>query len=270
MKIIDTHTHIFADDLAQRALTALTAELPADNKITPEHNATLNGLLAHLDKYNISKAVALSIATKPQQTPRINQWAIETTKISNRRVLCSGAAHYEYSDLENEFKKLRDNKITVIKLHPEYQYFCPLHSKLEKLFYCAQDYGIKIYFHAGRDIAYLGSRSNPKILSKFIKKYNKLTVIAAHLGSFELWDDTYNYLAGENIYLDTGFTIGYISDEKLLNIIEKHGADKILFATDSPWVDTAKYVSYFKNLPLDDIKKSKILWQNAEKLFWQE
>ena len=49
-------------------------------------------------------------------------------------------------------------------------------------------------------------------------------------------------------------------------MIKMHGADKVLFATDSPWNDQTAYLQKLKSLDgLSDIEKDMILYQNAEK-----
>ena len=49
-------------------------------------------------------------------------------------------------------------------------------------------------------------------------------------------------------------------------IIEKHGADKILFASDSPWHNPAWEKHMVESLNLTEEEKEKIYWKNAVKL----
>jgi hypothetical protein len=49
----------------------------------------------------------------------------------------------------------------------------------------------------------------------------------------------------------------------LLSIIRTHGADKILFATDSPWGDPKKDLARLRTLPLTSQELDQILYQNA-------
>ena len=51
-----------------------------------------------------------------------------------------------------------------------------------------------------------------------------------------------------------------------MKILEKHGSDKILFATDSPWSDAAEGIKAVRNLPLSQNVKDDILGNNAMKL----
>ena len=51
-----------------------------------------------------------------------------------------------------------------------------------------------------------------------------------------------------------------------LRIVEKHGADRLLFGTDSPWHSTAMEKSLIETLELSDDEKNKIYCENAKKL----
>ena len=81
-----------------------------------------------------------------------------------------------------------------------------------------------------------------------------------------LWDEVEEYLVGENIWMDTAVVFGHISEEQFMRIVRNHGADKILFATDSPWGGQKEFVEYFKKLPLTDEEKEAISRGNARRL----
>ena len=57
-----------------------------------------------------------------------------------------------------------------------------------------------------------------------------------------------------------------IEQTQLLTMIRSHGADKILFASDSPWQDQRRYIDLLKSLPLTEEEKAQILYKNASKL----
>ena len=88
----------------------------------------------------------------------------------------------------------------------------------------------------------------------------------AQLGGWKQWEMVYDYLAGENIWLDTAFTFDYISQEMFLKIWEKHDHEKILFATDSPWGSAVKNIAQIMALPLTEAEKEAIFSGNAKKL----
>ena len=89
-------------------------------------------------------------------------------------------------------------------------------------------------------------------------------------------------LAGADVYFDTAFAIGPITPnpaaghaplrsenldaEQFLRIARKHGTDKILFATDSPWEDQRNYLERIHAIPLTETEKKQILGENAKNL----
>ena len=50
-------------------------------------------------------------------------------------------------------------------------------------------------------------------------------------------------------------------------MVRKHGADKILFGTDSPWYDQKQALEDFNSTGLNDDEKKLILGENAKRLF---
>ena len=57
-----------------------------------------------------------------------------------------------------------------------------------------------------------------------------------------------------------------MSKEQLARMIRKHGADKVLFATDSPWTGQKESLKIFKTLELTEQEKEMVLWENACRL----
>ena len=57
-----------------------------------------------------------------------------------------------------------------------------------------------------------------------------------------------------------------LTDDAFVRIVKKHGADKILFATDSPWEDQADYIRRIHEMPLTPEEEINILGKNATKL----
>ncbi len=74
----------------------------------------------------------------------------------------------------------------------------------------------------------------------------------------------------EDVYFDTAYTFGFIEDSVFLKILKKHGADRILFATDSPWSGQKESLAHLGSLGLDKKDFDKIMGQNAEKLLGKE
>ena len=52
-----------------------------------------------------------------------------------------------------------------------------------------------------------------------------------------MWEETYELLAGKDVYFDTAFSLNEIDENLFKKILNKHGEDRVLFATDCPWRD---------------------------------
>ena len=90
-------------------------------------------------------------------------------------------------------------------------------------------------------------------------------------------------LAGAPVYFDTAFSYGpvtplpdaprapYISynlhPKDFVRLVRKHGTDKILFGTDSPWENQQDYVKRISHMDFTKEELEQILSENAKKLF---
>ena len=95
-----------------------------------------------------------------------------------------------------------------------------------------------------------------------------MQIIVAHLGGDRLWDDVEKHLAGkfDNVYFDIAVIADDISDEQAQRIIKTHGADRILFGSDSPWSDMAADTDILRSYNLGKETEEKILCSNAKAL----
>jgi predicted TIM-barrel fold metal-dependent hydrolase len=68
--------------------------------------------------------------------------------------------------------------------------------------------------------------------------------------------------------MDTAFAKPFMRDpHQLSRIIRAHGADKILFGTDSPWQDLREAVADIMSLALPAADTERIFWGNAARLW---
>jgi predicted TIM-barrel fold metal-dependent hydrolase len=86
------------------------------------------------------------------------------------------------------------------------------------------------------------------------------------MGSHALWRDVEEVLVGLPIYLDTSYSHYVLGDESMARFISRHGAENVLFGTDSPWKKADDEISRIKCLPLPASDIELILSQNAERL----
>ena len=88
----------------------------------------------------------------------------------------------------------------------------------------------------------------------------------AHLGANEMISDVIDTLCGEDVYLDTSYVLRFTEQKDFETILKRHGADRILFASDSPWSDIRGDVEIIRSFGLDAEANQKIFCENAKGL----
>ena len=122
------------------------------------------------------------------------------------------------------------------------------------------DVGRPIPIHCPPDHAYL-------MLKEVLTNCpNDSKIVLAHMGGMMQWDLVEQLLVGKNVYFDFAYCNILGSQEQMLRIIKKHGANRILFGTDFPWTSQSQLISYINQLPLTREEKECIFYKNAKKL----
>lgn len=257
--IIDIHTHCFDDAIAKKAIAVLTKK----GGIPAYTDGTVSDLIRSMDESHTDISIIQPIATKPKQTEVINRWAVS---IQDKRIIPFGTIHPEYPDWKKEIRYLASCGIKGIKFHPDYQEFFVDDPKLFPIYEEVFSNNMIALFHAGIDIGLPEPcHCTPKGLRNVLRTFKGASIIAAHMGGYNLWNEVEKYLVGEDIYFDTSYTSHVLDSVFMINMINNHGTDKILFGTDSPWGNQRREVEFIKSLPLRDEEKDRILGKNAIK-----
>jgi len=128
-----------------------------------------------------------------------------------------------------------------IKFHPPLQNFYPNDFELMAPIYkMAQKKGLPIVFHTGSTPFGKFCRldqANPMLLDEVAVKYPDLKIIITHLGT--MWNNEAFMVVEKNpnVYIDTAAYIYEIDELLTPNLIDRIGADKIIFGTDYPMPD---------------------------------
>jgi len=258
--IIDFHTHYYPDKIVERALKNAIQFL----KTTPATDGTRSGLLKSMKKAGIDYSLALPLANTPDNVRGVNRWA----QINNQApVFLLGSIHPQTKNPAEMISQIAKMGLKGIKMHPEFQNFCFEDESLFPIWDACIENDIFVLTHAGEDINFSAPyHSNPQRMKLFHERFTKLKLVIAHLGSWGMWDEVEEFIVGLPVYLDLAFTLGKVNDEQLVRIIRKHGVERVLFGTDSPWCDQEEAVKHFCKLPLTDQEKKLILGLNAVKL----
>jgi hypothetical protein len=259
-KIVDFHVHCFPDAIAKKAILQLAQRAG----VKPWLDGTISDIESSMSNAGVSCSVVLPIATKPGQTLSINNWAI---KEQRKDIVCFGTIHPEFTGWKEELRRIKSEGLKGLKLHPDYQGFFIDDPKLFPIYHEIFSLDLITVFHAGIDIGLPPpAHCTPARLAKILEAFPGGNIVAAHMGSFKMWNEVENYLVGKDIYFDTSYSMGWINDGQAKRIIKSHGYEKILFGTDSPWGDQAEEISKLMKLDMDEKSIAGIMGGNALRL----
>ena len=263
--IIDFHAHVFPDSLAPRAIKLLLEE--ADGVYPAYHDGTVGGLLGNMDEWGVDRSVVLPVITKESQVKSANEWLASVQAAHSDRLPCFGGIYPHTDNYKRDIDFVAGLGLRGLKFHAEYQDFILDDKHMLKIYDYALEKGLILLHHAGFDPAFKPPfRSSPKMFANVIKAMQGGVIIAAHLGGHDQWDDVEKYLVGSEIYLDTSMGFEYFPHDQFLRIVQNHGADKILFASDSPWSNTKTEIETLRSLGLPQGIENAILGANAERI----
>lgn len=256
--IIDAHAHIFPDKIADKAAEGIGGFY----NITAKYDGTLGTLLEQGSAAGVDKFLVQSVATVPEQVRSINNYISECVSRYPDRLIGFGAMHPDFEDIVGETERIVSFGLKGIKLHSDFQRF-NLDEKRAYAIYEAAEGRLPILFHIG-DPRY--DYSAPERLMRVVKRFSKLTVIAAHLAGWTMWDKGAEIFEGSGIYADCSSSLYALAPDRAAKLIRKIGADKVFWGTDYPLWGAAEELERFRSLPLSDEEKDKILGGNITRL----
>ncbi len=259
MKIIDVHAHFFPDSLAQRAVDNLGSYY----HYVMHGRGTFNDLMDSAESAGVDKLVIHSTALKASQVEVIND---STASHISKNVAGFGTLHQDYDGgFEKEIKRIKTLGLRGIKLHPDFQMFNADDPKMYPVYDIIRAEGLPILFHAG-DVK--SNCSAPHRIAKVRRDFPGLTVIAAHLGGHDAWDEAEEFILGTDLYIDTSSCFRDLSYEKIRALIRKHDIDKVMFGTDYPIERHDYCLEEFYKLQLTVTENEKIFYNNANRLIF--
>ena len=259
--VIDSHCHIYPEKIAERAVKGTDDFYSAASQC----KGTVDDLIKRGNMAGIDRFVVQSVATTPKQVTSINEFIAASVREAPDRLIGLGTLHPESDDLAADIRHILDLGFKGVKLHPDIQQFKIDDYRCLKIYELCEREGLPILMHTG-DYRY--DFSNPNRLLPILKIYTSLTVIGAHLGGWSVWDEAARTLCDvPNLWVDCSSCFGFISRERVEELIKCYGADKVLFGTDYPMWTPDKEIETFLKMDLSERDRKKIFSENAIKLF---
>ncbi len=278
--IIDFHVHTFPDAISANVLAKLS-RMSHTEYFT---DGSVDGLTASMKEASVDYSVNLPVMTRPDQVEKVNSALIQQKEaLARQGILTFAGMHPDFDNYKQELLRIQQNGIPGIKIHPAYQNTAIDDIRMMRIIDQASALGLIVLTHAGVDIGiYDRNYASVGQILKVIDEVHPAKLVLAHMGNWGCWQDVERDLAGADVWLDTAFAIGPItpdrahsgtpylsdnlSDDAFVRIVNKHGADKILFATDSPWESQKDYVQRVDRQKLTPRQKELIFSANAAKL----
>lgn len=265
--IVDFHAHAFPDALAERSVAFLAAKAGIDHF----SDGTTRGLAEAASRIGATCALVLPVVTKPSQFHSVNAFAERIDKgefdAAGVRLRSFGGIHPDDEDVKGELAAIKAMGLRGVKIHPDYQQTFIDDAKYLRIIEEAAKLGLYVSVHAGLDLGFLDcTHCTPLRARKMLRLTGVDNVILAHMGGFRMWGAVADLLVGESVRFDTGVVARYMDPAVATAIVKAHGADKILFATDSPWASYEDSRDFVLSIGVSDADKQKIFGGNAAEL----
>ncbi len=256
--LIDFHTHIFPRQKAGGILSKLYNNFD----IPYFTDGTVDGLSKAMQKSGIHLSLTSRITIHPDQVAAVNHWVLGCRR---NNILPMATIHPDQPQGAAYVEEIKQAGFAGIKLHPDYQGFYADDRRMYPFYESAQALQLPILFHAGLDRGLAPPfKAMPTQLLKVHRDFPRLTMIAAHMGGEDNYEETEASLLGTDIYLDTAFVLKLMDPNILKRFIQKHPIERFLFGTDSPFSDQKTELHFLNSLPfLTSGQKEKIAGQNA-------
>ncbi len=260
--LIDFHTHAFPDAIAAKAVSKLS---DASGGLYPHTDGTLAGLRARMEADGVDMAVVMNIATNPRQQTKVNDFAAAVNGTAG--FVAFGSVHPDSPEAPEELSRIKALGLPGVKLHPDYQGFAADEERMIPIYRKISQLGLITLFHAGWDYGFAPPYGGtPDKLLRALRHLDGAPVVAAHWGGVNCCEEVLRLLCGMDIYFDTSFGYSMLPKYHAQKIIEKHGVDRLLFGTDTPWHTAGMELRLLNSLELSGEDMDKITHKNAQSL----
>ena len=206
MKLIDIHTHIYPDAIAQKATDSVIDFYAIGGA---GMNGTAAMLLQQHKAAGIDKSVILPVAIRPDRAQGINDY-IKAQTMESDHFIGFGAVHAAMEGIGDETDRIYAMGLKGIKMHPDSQRFAIDDVRLFPMYEAARG-RLPIMLHMG-DHRY--DYSHPIKLKKILDLFPGLQVIAAHFGGYSMYETACELLQDTDCVFDVSSSLMFMEDGK--------------------------------------------------------
>lgn len=242
--VVDIHTHCWVDSFASRVLQHFldNVHLPAT------FDGTFAGLKTSMDDAGIAASVVLPVPTKPSQVDRYNDFMVQF--IDNPRYIPFAAVHPDEDDPVYTIHRAARAGFTGVKLHPLNQKFNPQEPRMFPIYDAIIEEGMAMLFHAGAGFKVRSEFGCHDDFAAFFDVYSDYDrIVVAHMGG------PYDHQTPPKpepdwpCLYDVAFLMNNYEPDRVVELIDTVGCDRVLFGTDAPWHSQKADLAAFRELP---------------------
>ncbi len=261
-RIIDVHTHIYPEKIAEKAAGAISEFY----QIPMRHAGGSEALLKSGRQIGVEKYLVCSVATIPQQVPAINDFILGECA-QHPEFIGFGAMHPGYEDIGGELRRIKALGLRGVKLHPDFQQFYIDDDAALPMFRAIRDNDMFLLIHLGDDKR---PYSDPKRMALVIEKVPGLKVIGAHFGGYAVWWDNLETYRPGSIVFDISSSLFLLDKETAYQLFDRYGMESFFWGTDFPMWDHREELGRFFALGLSEEQNRMILYDNFARYYGLE
>lgn len=257
MQLFDIHTHVYPDEIAQKATDSVKQFYQIGGA---DMDGTTATLLKQAKTAGITGCLILPVAIRPDRVQGINDFILQQTQL-HPEFTGFGTVHAAMENITDEALRIMGMGLRGIKMHPDSQRFhiddlrlYPLYEEIEGR--------LPVMFHMG-DHRY--DYSHPIKLRKILEQFPRLQAIAAHFGGYSMYREAYDLLKDTSCILDVSSSMMFMKDGEPEKFINLYGAERMAFGSDYPLWDPVKEVERFWQLKLTPDQMEQIAWKTAHR-----
>jgi len=278
--IIDAHTHAYDEHdraLIQDRTAGLDECLPDQDptKWIVRHEGSVRTLIQEEERAGIDRFVILPVTGRADRIPELNRWVADLAR-EHSEIIPFGSLIAWSPALEEDLAQALALEMKGIKIHPFLQHLDILSPEAQRMWSLLEEARLPVVLdsmymegiirHKPHLTTFLADgrsfETGPERIAAVAEGHPRLRIIAAHMGSLYGWDHLDPLYGLDNVYFDLSFVSGILSDDAVMRILRRRGADRVLFGTDAPWRLPAEERRWFDRLPLGDEEREAVAWKN--------
>lgn len=252
-------------------IDALTHVHPDPRAYGPEHDLSLDNLIANVDASPVDRAVVTAIASDTRYGTD-TEFVAECCRTYPEKLIgfCSVDPLRDSGALEKLERYAGDMHMRGLKLHPRHQRFSPADPGIVPVVVRAAELGLPVAICGSQWKHAPLEHQLPMNIDALCKRVPQAKIIICHSGGFKFMDAFVVAVANENVYLETSISLNYFAgtpfEEQFMFTLKKIGAHRVVYGSDHPEFPLkacyAKSVEIFDRHGFSESDRAKIFGEN--------